>query len=342
VAHQEGETIEAQRPKPKAQSPKAKAVGEETFAIECQGLTRDFRTTRAVDSLDLYIRRGELFGLVGPDGAGKTTTLRLLAGLLDITSGSARVAGYDLARQAEQIKRKIGYMAQQFSLYGELSVAENLSFFSELYDVEVSELQARTERLLDFAGLTEFEDRWAVYLSGGMQKKLALACTLIHQPEILLLDEPTTGVDPVSRREFWDILTDLHLEGTTIVVSTPYMDEADRCSRVGLMYAGRLVVCDEPQAIRAMVEGELIELRLDDWQAAYELVETLPGVLEVQTYGDLLHVFVDSSDQRLPEIEAALARQSISYRGGRRTTARMEEAFISLIKRLEEEESEGD
>ena len=338
--HPEGEAIKVRNAKPKAQSPKPKAAGEETFAIECHGLTREFKTTRAVDSLDLSIRRGDLFGLVGPDGSGKTTTLRLLAGLLDITSGSAQVAGYDLADQHEQVKRRIGYMAQQFSLYGELSVAENLSFFSELYDVEVSELQARTERLLAFAGLTEFRDRWAVHLSGGMQKKLALACTLIHQPEILLLDEPTTGVDPVSRREFWDILTDLHLRGTTIVVSTPYMDEADRCSQVGLMYAGRLVVCAEPQAIHAMIEGELIELRPDDWQAAYELVETLPGVLEVQTYGDLLHVFVDSSDQRLSEIEAALTRQFISYRGVRRATARMEEAFISLIKRLEEEESE--
>jgi ABC-2 type transport system ATP-binding protein len=343
VAYQEGETIEdkAQSPSGKGQGAEAEAGGKDPFIIECHGLTRDFKKTRAVDSLDLSVRRGELFGLVGPDGAGKTTTLRLLAGLLDITSGSARVAGYDLADQYEQVKHKIGYMAQQFSLYGELSVAENLSFFSELFDVEVSELRPRTERLLAFAGLSEFKDRWAVHLSGGMQKKLALACTLIHQPEILLLDEPTTGVDPVSRREFWDILTDLHLQGSTIVVSTPYMDEADRCSQVGLMYAGRLVVCAAPQVIHTMVEGELIELRPDDWQAAYELVEALPGVLEVQTYGDLLHVFVDSSDQRLPEIEAALTRQSISYRGVRRATARMEEAFISLIKRLEEEASEG-
>jgi len=276
--------------------------------------------------------------LLWPDGAGKTTTLRLLAGLLNITSGSAKVAGYDLARQAEAIKRKIGYMAQQFSLYGELSVLENLSFFAELYDVQVSELRERTERLLAFAGLTEFKDRRAVHLSGGMQKKLALACTLIHRPEILLLDEPTTGVDPVSRREFWDILTDLYLGGTTIVVSTPYMDEADRCSRVGLMYEGRMVVCAEPQQIRAQIEGELIELRPDDWQAAYGLVVTLPGVLEVQTYGDLLHVLVDSAEKRLPEIEAALQEQGLAHRGARRATARMEEAFISLIRHLVEEE----
>ena len=303
--------------------------------IETHALTRDFKKTRAVDSLDLSILPGELFGLVGPDGAGKTTALRLLAGLLDITSGSAQVAGYDLARQAEAIKRKIGYMAQQFSLYGELSVLENLSFFSELYDVEVSELQERTERLLAFAGLTEFKDRRAAHLSGGMQKKLALACTLIHQPEILLLDEPTTGVDPVSRREFWDILTDLYLGGTTIVVSTPYMDEADRCSRVGLMYAGRMVVCAEPRQIRAQIEGDLIELRPGDWQAAHALVETLPGVLEVQTYGNSLHVLVDSGAKRLPEIETVLEKQGLAYRGIRLAPARMEEAFISLIKRMD-------
>ncbi len=304
--------------------------------IETHALTRDFKKTRAVDSLDLSIQPGELFGLVGPDGVGKTTTLRLLAGLLDITSGSARVAGYDLARQPEAIKRKIGYMAQQFSLYGELSVLENLSFFADLYDVEVSELQERTERLLAFAGLTEFKGRRAAHLSGGMQKKLALACTLIHRPEILLLDEPTTGVDPVSRREFWDILTDLNLGGTTIVVSTPYMDEADRCFRVGLMYEGHLVVCAEPQQICAQIEGDLIELCPDDWQAAHALVETLPGVLEVQTYGDLLHALVDSAERRLPEIEAALEKQGVAYRGVRLAPARMEEAFISLIRRMED------
>jgi len=311
-------------------------MSEVSPIIETHGLTRDFKDTRAVDSLDLAIQPGELFGLVGPDGAGKTTTLRLLAGLLDITDGSAQVAGYDLARQAEAVKPKIGYMAQRFSLYGELTVLENLSFFSELYEVPKGELKERTERLLAFAGLTEFKDRWAVHLSGGMKKKLALACTLIHEPPILLLDEPTTGVDPVSRREFWDILTDLYLEGTTVVVSTPYMDEADRCSRVGLMYEGRLVVCAAPQQIRAQIEGDLIELRPDDWQAAHALLETLPGVLEVQTYGDLLHLLVDSSARRVPEIEAALKREGIAHGGIRRATARMEEAFISLIRHLEE------
>ena len=304
--------------------------------IHTEALKRDFKQTRAVDSLDLSIQPGELFGLVGPDGAGKTTTLRMLAGLLDITEGSATIAGYDLASQSEEIKKQIGYMAQQFSLYAELSVLENLAFFSDLYDVNRSELAARTERLLEFASLTEFKDRRADHLSGGMQKKLALACTLIHQPPILLLDEPTTGVDPVSRREFWNILTDLHLDGTTIIVSTPYMDEADRCSTVGLMYEGRLVVCAPPQQIRAQIEGDLIKLYPDDWQAAYALVEKLPGVLEVQTYGEALHVLVDSAKKRLPKIKKALKKQGIVYHGARLAPARMEEAFISLIRKMEQ------
>jgi ABC-2 type transport system ATP-binding protein len=316
-------------------------MAQDSPIIETHALTRDFKKTRAVDSLDLSIQPGELFGLVGPDGAGKTTTLRLLAGLLDITSGEAEVAGYDLARQAEAVKREIGYMAQRFSLYGELSVVENLRFFADLYDVDAAELPKRMDQLLAFADLTEFKSRRAAQLSGGMQKKLALACTLIHRPKILLLDEPTTGVDPVSRREFWDILTNLHLEGTTILVSTPYMDEADRCSRVGLLYEGRMIVCAEPQQIRARVKGELIELHPDDWQAAYSLVETLPGVLEVQTYGELLHVLVDSAEKRLPEIEAALKEHALAYSGARRARARMEEAFISLITHLEAPQTPG-
>ena len=303
--------------------------------ITLSALTRDFKDNRVVDTLDLSIQPGELFGLVGPDGAGKTTTLRLLAGLLDITDGAATVAGLDLAGQTEKIKSHIGYMAQEFSMYAELSVVENLHFFAELYDVPVEQLQGRMDRLLEFASLTEFKNRRAAHLSGGMQKKLALACTLIHEPQILLLDEPTTGVDPVSRREFWDILTELHINGTTIIVSTPHMDEADRCSRVGLMYAGRLIVCDSPQEIRKLVEGEMIALQPDDWQAARGLVADLDGVLEVQNYGERLHLLVDSAEKRLPEIEAVLQNHGISYSGARPAPTGMEEAFISLIKRLE-------
>jgi ABC-2 type transport system ATP-binding protein len=303
--------------------------------VVLESATRDFGRVRAVDALDLAVRKGELFGLVGPDGAGKTTTLRLLAGLLDLTSGTGAVAGYDLFHEAESIKRQIGYMAQQFSLYAELTVSENLRFFADLYDVPVSIRDQRMGELLLFAGLDTFRDRRAAHLSGGMQKKLALACTLIHKPPILLLDEPTTGVDPVSRREFWRILGDLHLEGSTIIVSTPYMDEADRCSRVGLMYEGRLMVCESPLEIRGQIEAEMVVVISDEWQKAGLLAAELPGVYEVQTYGESLHILVDSADRRLPEIQNAFNQEQIGYRQARVAAPGMEEAFISLIRRME-------
>jgi ABC-2 type transport system ATP-binding protein len=309
----------------------------ESPIIATQALTRDFKKTRAVNSLDLIIKTGELFGLVGPDGAGKTTALRLLAGLLSITEGSAMVADFDLKTQAGAIKPLIGYMAQQFSLYSELTVLENLHFFADLYDVPRKELQERTNQLLNFAGLTEFKNRRSGKLSGGMQKKLALACTLIHQPKILLLDEPTTGVDPISRREFWNILTELHLAGTTIIISTPYMDEADRCSLVGLMYEGEMMVVDTPRNIRSQIEGELIQIYPHDWQAAHALIMRLPGVSEVQTYGEALHIVVDSGQQRLPLIKNKLKEHHIDYSNARIAPARMEEAFISLINKLDQQ-----
>lgn len=304
--------------------------------ITARALTRDFAHTRAVDSLDLAIQSGEIFGLVGPDGAGKTTILRLMAGLLGISAGALTVAGFDLNRQYEAVKPLIGYMAQQFSLYGDLTVRENLDFFAEIYDVEPEKREERTGRLLQFAQLIQFQERRAAHLSGGMQKKLALACTLIHQPDILLLDEPTTGVDPISRREFWDLLTELHLADTTIVVSTPYMDEAERCQRVGLMYAGRLMLCDTPKNIQRQVSGDLLELRPADWRRARRLLEGLQGVIEVQSYGDLLRIFVDSGEQRLPQLKAALQAEDIAYRGLRSTTPHLEEVFISLIRQMEQ------
>lgn len=304
--------------------------------IEAKGLTRTFKQITAVDNLDLDIQAGEVFGLVGPDGAGKTTTLRLFDGLLYITEGELHVAGFDMKKESEAIKPQVGYMAQRFSLYGELTVLENLEFFADLYDVVGEIRQERIRRSLAFARLEKFIDRRATDLSGGMQKKLALACSLIHEPGILLLDEPTTGVDPISRREFWEILTDLHLAGTTIVVSTPYMDEAERCTRVGLMYAGRLIVCDDPKVIRASSEGELIELIPVDWRVARAVLKDMPQVLEIQSYGNKLRVFFKDGEASIATIESTLAEHGIEYRGLREVKPSMEEAFISLINQLEQ------
>jgi len=313
-------------------------MSEQDWVITTEGLTRSFRDVLAVDGLDLAVRRGEIFGLVGPDGAGKTTTIRMLCAIMAPTAGRARVAGFDSVRQPEDIKRRIGYMAQRFNLYGDLTVAENLDFFADVFQVRGRRRREARERLLRFAGLTEFQRRRAAHLSGGMQKKLSLACTLIHQPEIIMLDEPTTGVDPVSRRGFWDILTELHLQGITILVSTPYMDEAERCSRVGLMYQGRLIVQDVPEKIKGLVGGELLELRPEGepgtaLRLAQGVLAGLEGVLEVQTYGDLLHVLVDSAERRQEPLVQALQGAGIAVASLRRTRPRMEEAFISLVQR---------
>ena len=312
---------------------------ENLHVIETKDLTKRFKKVTAVDGLGLSIRKGEVFGLLGPDGAGKTTTIRMLCAIMDPSEGKASVAGFDTVRQSEEIKKRIGYMPQQFSLYGDLTVLENLTFFADVFQVGRREREERITRLLNFARLTEFKGRRAAHLSGGMQKKLALACTLIHSPEVIFLDEPTTGVDPVSRREFWDILTELHLEGVTLFVSTPYMDEAERCSRVALMFEGNIIVCDEPEQIKGLVEGDLLELRPDRLREASRVIEGLPGVLEVQTYGDLLHVFVKDGAaivESASTIREALDQAGIAVLGMRQTRPRMEQAFISLIrKRLE-------
>jgi ABC-2 type transport system ATP-binding protein len=302
--------------------------------IEIEALSRRFGRTVALDELDLTVEAGEVFGLVGPDGAGKTTLMRILAAILEPTSGSAQVMGFDTVEQGDEIKRRMGYMAQQFSLYGDLSVMENIDFFADVFGLKGQERRERIERLLSFARLTAFTQRRAVHLSGGMQKKLALACALLHHPEIIFLDEPTTGVDPVSRREFWDILTELHLDGVTIFVSTPYMDEADRCSRVGLLYSGKLIVCDTPEEIKGMVEGDLLELRPSDPRKARHVLSDLERVLEVQTFGDLIHVFVKDAAQDQPNVIQLLEEADIAVSDVRRTRPRMEQAFVSLVRGL--------
>jgi ABC-2 type transport system ATP-binding protein len=303
--------------------------------IQIKNVTRTFKDVEAVSDLSVEIYPGELFGLVGPDGAGKTTTLRILAGLLSLSGGEGSVAGFNLQTESEKIKKKIGYMAQRFSLYAELSVVENLKFFADLYDVPRAHVASRMDKLLEFANLTGFRTRRADKLSGGMQKKLALACCLIHEPEILLLDEPTTGVDPVSRREFWNILSDLHLSGTTIVVSTPYMDEADRCSEVGLMYEGKLIRNAPPKEIRSSLNAEMIVLVPETREGVEEILKSIQGVIEVQTYGDAYHILVDDAKSQIPKIEQIFRKTKRSYRELRVSPPRMEEAFISLMKGLE-------
>jgi len=310
-------------------------VGEQSV-ICANKLSRSFKKTSALCDLDLCIEPGELFGLVGPDGAGKTTALRLMAAVMRPTAGSVRVAGYDSVKHAEAIRTHVGYMPQRFSLYADLDVLENLNFYADIFGVNGDERRKRIEQLLAFAHLEQFTARRAGQLSGGMQKKLALACTLIHRPDVLLLDEPTTGVDPVSRREFWDILTDLHISGTTIVVSTPYMDEAERCNRVGLLFKGALIECGTPDAIKAHVPGQLIELQPDPLERAQAILAKQPDVIEVQVYGDLLHAFVNDAAQRMPQLAASLESAGVRVRRIRIVPPRMEEAFISLIHKMQE------
>jgi ABC-2 type transport system ATP-binding protein len=232
--------------------------------IETRNLTRRFGELVAVDHLNLSVERGEIFGLVGPDGAGKTTTLRMLCGLMDASEGSASVAGYDVARQSQSVKDQIGYMAQRFGLYQDLTVEENMTFYADLFGIMGADREALSARLLRMTRMEPFRGRQAGRLSGGMKQKLALMCTLLHRPQILFLDEPTNGVDPVSRRDFWAILYQLLKDGITVFMTTAYLDEAERCNRVGLMHRGKLIRCEAPEAMRqatgaANLEGAFIQ-----------------------------------------------------------------------------------
>jgi ABC-2 type transport system ATP-binding protein len=308
------------------------------IAIQTRDLVKRFRTARgtvnAIDGVTLQVRRGETYGLIGPDGAGKTTTLRVILGLLSRTAGESTILGYDSMRETYQIRERVGYIAQQFALPADLTVMETLRFFADVHCVDHAEQRRRIPALLAFAGLTRFTGRLAGHLSGGMKKKLALACSLIHEPQVLVLDEPTLGVDPVSRREFWNLLGNLRAEkGLTIMVCTPYMDEAERCNWVGLIYEGRLIAHDAPQAIKRTVPGHLLECTPSDLDRAGQVVAALPGTLEVQTYGMMLHVFVDQAARRQTEIEQALHAKEIGCQGMREIEVRMEEAFIHLIRK---------
>ena len=307
------------------------------IAITTQHLHRRFHKTVAVKDLTFSIQQGDVFGLIGPDGAGKTTTLRMLAGVLKPTSGGATVLDEDVVRDPEALREKIGYMPQQFSLYGDLSVLENLSFFAEIYDTPRSERAERIARLLRFAQLEQFADRPAAKLSGGMKKKLGLACALIHDPQLLMLDEPTNGVDPVSRREFWDILSELHLQGVTILITTPYMDEAERCNQVGLMFRGELIEQGEPDTLRQLAPGEMLALYTPDLARTKAILPEFPDYITHQVYGDRLHVFVADAAASRPRLAAFLQARNIPVQEIYVDEPRLEEAFIHLIRQARTE-----
>ncbi len=299
--------------------------------VEATGLHRAFGEVRAVDGVDLSVRAGEAYGLVGPDGAGKTTTLRLLVGALAPDAGSVVVGGTDLARRPDLARAGIGYLAQRFSLYGDLTVIENLRFFAEIRGIGGGPFRARAADLLAFVGLRGFEERRADNLSGGMKQKLGLACALVHEPTVLLLDEPTGGVDPVTRQEFWKLLIRLLGEGRAIVVSTPYMDEAARCTRVGFMHGGRILVEGAPRELTATMVGRVLELAARPGRTARDVARRDPEVEDVLAFGDRLHLRVAGTAGPLARLPGALLEAGVHVDRLRPIAPTMEDVFISLL-----------
>lgn len=300
--------------------------------IVLDAVSRHYGRTIALDNVSLSIRRGEMFGLIGPDGAGKTTAIRLIAGLLPVTSGRATVLGHDPLHQHRPVTERLGYLSQRFSLYGDLTIDENIAFFAEIHGV--SDFQARRDRLLELTQLLPFRRRLADQLSGGMKQKLALACTLVHQPEIIVLDEPTTGVDPVSRREFWKLLAEFLHQGLTILMATPYLDEAERCSRVALLHEGRLIALDHPSALRAAFPGHIFEVVAEPFAKAQSLVLQQATVEDAQSFGERLHVRFRAE---APPDAAQALRDSLEAAGlgqvmVRPVVASLEDVFIERIR----------
>lgn len=304
-----------------------------TVAVKCEDLRRSFGSIRAVDGIDLTLERGDIFALVGPDGAGKTTLIRMLVCAIRSDGGSAQVLGLDIVRDTERVKTRIGYMPQRFSLYGDLSVDENLAFYANLYGMPPSAIGPRATGLLEQFDLEPFRNRLTRDLSGGMKQKAALACTLIHGPEVLFLDEPTAGVDPVSRRQFWRMLYDLNRNGITVFVSTPYMDEAERASQVGLIYGGRLVACDAPDRLLAEVHGQIWELSATPRREVPPMLRGHPMVRRVDMFGDSFHVLVSgpgAPSQVESALRAALA-PAIRVTALRLIDPSLEDVFVSVL-----------
>ena len=298
------------------------------FAIKINNIKKNYGEVSALKGISLDVVLGEMFGLVGPDGAGKTTTIRLLCGLLAPSDGSAELFGLDLVKDKNKIQKHIGYLSQKFSLYGDLTIDENIEFFADLHGVK--DYQARRNELLEFTRLTPFRNRLADNLSGGMKQKLALACTLIHKPKIIFLDEPTTGVDPVSRRDFWKILSNLQKDGATIFVSTPYLDEAERCNRVALLNNGEVLSFDTPQNIKSSINKSIVEIVCSPIISAYKLLKEKSGY-EVQMFGDRLNVAVDNYKEDFGAIEKRLIENGVQMVDHRIIPTSLENVFIHLI-----------
>jgi ABC-2 type transport system ATP-binding protein len=308
------------------------AAAEPEFALRIEGLTKRFGERVAVEQLSLAVAPGESFALVGPDGAGKTTTMRLLVGIMDPDGGSAEVLGLDPVTQGDQVREHIGYMPQRFGLYGDLTVMENINFYADLYRVDKETRATRVPELLGFSGLAPFTDRLAANLSGGMRQKLGLMCALIHRPQVLFLDEPTFGVDPVSRREFWHILYQLLKTGITIFLSTAYMDEAERAHRVGLMHQGRLLVADAPQTIKSGFAGELLEVRAEDLRAARRIIEADPAARQVLAMGDRLMVTVDDRTAAQKILTQALEKAGLGGVSLAPAEPTLEDLFVQIVR----------
>jgi ABC-2 type transport system ATP-binding protein len=304
--------------------------------ILTEQLSRKFDSVTAVESLDLKVERGEMFGLVGPDGAGKSTAIRVLCGILKPTGGKGEVLGYDLTRESEQIKGRIGYLSQSFTLYGDLTIDENIEFFADLHGVKG--FKNRRDELLDFTRLSPFRKRLAQSLSGGMKKKLALACTLIHTPDLIFLDEPSTGVDPVSRGEFWNILSGILEQGVTIFMTTPYLDEAERCHRIGLMHKGRILMTGSPEEIKARMPGQIYNLECERPAEAYKALREIWPSTRVVLYGDRLHFWTPEGETELKKASAHVADRGLGPVRSSQTTPSLEDAFVAMVGQGESHE----
>jgi len=301
--------------------------------IVTTGLSRSFGSVHAVSDVHLDVRGGEMFGLVGPDGAGKSTIIRMLCGILTPTSGGGAILGQDLVTGRDALKKDLGYLSQKFTLYGDLSIDENIEFFAELH--RVRDYRDLREQLLDFTQLKPFRDRLAEKLSGGMKQKLALICTLIHRPRIIFLDEPTTGVDPVSRRELWGLLQKLNADGMTVILCTPYLDEAERCGRVAFIHGGRLMEVDTPQNLKKLIPGRIVEIVCGEPRRALDVLNAHGSFPQSQVFGDRVKVIVES-EETIGPVAATLEGAGIEVRSRRFVAPSLEDVFIYLMKeRLE-------